>query len=624
MIFKFKPSGLPALLIIFFCCYFLLTTIHTSGFAQYREPSFLIHDRGILWETVKDNGQIGGMFSDFQYYPSLDWPGGPAVLPSKDEQRSYMQGAGCWIGGKKTDGSVFFNEMGPFTYVGQGTFYEMTEAENFNGSVDFNPNEAEEKITAHWKIENSGLEIKRTSRAWSYPAYADFIIFEYVCTNSSSNNYTDVYLGLPYLIRPSYQDIIVQGYWGDNPNVTDEIVGYDAELNLLYAYDSWPADYVVSLGNYYAEWQELRTTGYAGFAPLYADPARDGFPQPATIFYAQTINNSQLLTLASRSESAMYALLSGADKSLQATEGEKLSPLMLQGFGPYDLASGESVRIVIVEAVNGIPQDQVINITEDELTAAQARLPAGLDSLKNTINRAKVLFENDYIPAALPPPAPEIEFFVLPSTQEIAITWGPELEDWINPQSGKANLEIFRVLRSERSFIGPYKKMKDIKVARTSHRRTYFNKDNSGKWKYTDNTVKVGVGYFYAVTAIDSNDQESGRTNRNITALVTATEPAKDALKVSVFPNPFRLVSGLPTAGEENSIVFTNLPAACTIRIFTVSGDLVRTLKHENPNSGEEVWDQLTDSRQKTAAGIYIYTVESEVGSAKGTLVLIK
>jgi hypothetical protein len=70
--------------------------------------------------------------------------------------------------------------------------------------------------------------------------------------------------------------------------------------------------------------------------------------------------------------------------------------------------------------------------------------------------------------------------------------------------------------------------------------------------------------------------------------------------------------------------VFTNLPAKCAVRIYTVSGDLVRTLEHDNPNSGEHVWDQLTDSRQKTAAGIYLYTVESEVGNAKGTLVLIK
>ena len=131
-------------LIIWLACLLILPS---HVFTQYREPSFKIHDRGDLWETVKDNGQIGGFFSLFEYYPSMDWLGGPAILPSKDEQRSYMQGAGLWVGGKNPDGTVFFNEMGPFTYVEQGTFDEMIKEENFIGSVDFNPNEAEEKIS---------------------------------------------------------------------------------------------------------------------------------------------------------------------------------------------------------------------------------------------------------------------------------------------------------------------------------------------------------------------------------------------------------------------------------------------------------------------------------------------
>jgi hypothetical protein len=40
--------------------------------------------------------------------------------------------------------------------------------------------------------------------------------------------------------------------------------------------------------------------------------------------------------------------------------------------------------------------------------------------------------------------------------------------------------------------------------------------------------------------------------------------------------------------------------------------------------SGEEVWDQLTDARQRTATGVYFWTVESETGSARGTLLLLK
>jgi len=592
------------------------------GYGQYREPLFKIHDRGTLWETVKDNGQIGGLFSPFEFFPSMDWPGGPDVLPTKDEQRSYMQGAGFWIGGKMSDGTVFFNEMGPFNYVDLGTFDEMTEMENFIGTPDFDPQEAEEKITAHW-VTTSGFEIERVSRSWSYPGYSDFIIFEYTCSNTTSETLSDVYFGFPYLIRPSYQDILIHGFWGDNLNIDDEIVGYDEARSLLFAYDYYPTeDFWLDWGNYYQAREELRTPGYAGFAPLYYDAVTDGSEQPAAVFYAQTINNSQHFTTTSQSNEDLYALLSGQDMSLQAPEGEVLSPIMFESFGPYNMVSGASVKIVMVEAVNGLPLDRVIEINMDNLPAAQARLPAGLDSLKGAIDRAQRLFDNDYGFSILPPPAPEVTHYILPSTQEIVLTWPRDFDDWVDPLSGEQH-ERYRVYRSDRSFNGPFKKLKDIRPSRSTDRSRYLDSE-LGVWKYKDNNIQVGFGYYYAVVSVDTDGNESGMTNRNTQALRTTREPAEDALNVRVFPNPFRLVSGLPTSGEESSIVFTNLPALCTIRIYTVNGELVRTMEHDNANSGEEVWNQLSDSRQKTSAGIYLYTVESDVGHAKGTLLLIK
>ena len=601
----------------------ILLITFSSTYGQFREPLFLVHDRGELWETVKDNGQLGGLFSDFQYFPSLDWPGGPGTLPSKDEQRSYMQGAGVWIGGV-ANGSLFFNEMGPFSYADQGTFFDMVETENFIGSPDFDPNEAEEKIITRFIINNSQMEVKRISRTWSYPAYADFIILEYRFINRSGGAMSDVYLGFPYLIWPSYQDILVQGQWGDNLNVTDEIAGYDESRHLLYAYDSYPADYITSLGNYYEARKELRTPGYAGFAPLYYDSAADASPQPATVFYAQTLNNTQLLTLANRSVESMVNLLTGNDTSIPVPlVDERVSPFLMLGFGPYQMNAGDSVTIVIAEAVNGLPMEDVVDVEPAQLESIQALLPMGLDSLQHTIDRAQLLYDNNYVPQSLAPPAPEVEYFVLPSTQEIAITWEPGLEDWIDPLTGEDDLKEYTVYRSDRSFIGPFKKLRGIRVDRRTDQSRYFD-DELGKWSYKDNSVQVGVGYYYMVTSMDSAGHESGKTNRNERALVTARLAAENTLNVSVFPNPFRLVSGLPTAGEENSIVFTKLPAECIIRIYTVNGELVRTLEHSDPNRDEEVWDQLTDSRQKTAAGIYLYTVDSDVGTAKGTILLIK
>jgi hypothetical protein len=132
------------------------------------------------------------------------------------------------------------------------------------------------------------------------------------------------------------------------------------------------------------------------------------------------------------------------------------------------------------------------------------------------------------------------------------------------------------------------------------------------------------VTYFYAVTSLDSLDNESGLTNRNEQGIAATSPPAASASDVRVFPNPFRGVSGFPTTGEESSIVWTNLPGQATVRIFTSSGELVKTIKHESQTSGQVVWNQLTDARQRVASGIYFWTVESPVGSSHGTLLIIK
>jgi hypothetical protein len=211
----------------------------------------------------------------------------------------------------------------------------------------------------------------------------------------------------------------------------------------------------------------------------------------------------------------------------------------------------------------------------------------------------------------------------LPSNQTIAVTWSPLEVSWVNPLSGKSDFKEYRIYRSDRSYIGPFTLIRTIDPKRTTDRTRFYDAEND-KWVFEDQTISLGAGYFYAVTSVDSTGMESWLTNRNETAVTAARSAAPNALNVRVFPNPFKEVSGFPTTGTENFIVFSNLPAICKIRIYTTSGELVRTLDHESLNSGEEVWDQLSNARQRTSPGIYFYTVESAVGNAQGTIIIIK
>jgi hypothetical protein len=64
----------------------------------------------------------------------------------------------------------------------------------------------------------------------------------------------------------------------------------------------------------------------------------------------------------------------------------------------------------------------------------------------------------------------------------------------------------------------------------------------------------------------------------------------------------------------ERRIEFRGLPERCTIRIFTIAGELVQTLEHDAPiNQGFIGWDLRSRDNLEVAPGLYIFHVESEL-----------
>jgi hypothetical protein len=93
-------------------------------------------------------------------------------------------------------------------------------------------------------------------------------------------------------------------------------------------------------------------------------------------------------------------------------------------------------------------------------------------------------------------------------------------------------------------------------------------------------------------------------------------------------PNKGRIVmqDGI-SEDRTRSIHFLNLPHRCTIRIFTIDGDLIREIEHDypkdSPRSMHERWDIITRNTQAAVSGIYYYSVESEFGNQIGKIVII-
>jgi len=101
---------------------------------------------------------------------------------------------------------------------------------------------------------------------------------------------------------------------------------------------------------------------------------------------------------------------------------------------------------------------------------------------------------------------------------------------------------------------------------------------------------------------------------------VTAAALDEDMARIRVVPNPYVVTNTMEPAvankylNQRRRIMFTHLPARCTIRIFTSSGILVDTIEVENPPSDGTVhWDLLTREGLEIAAGMYVYHVKAEV-----------
>ena len=75
----------------------------------------------------------------------------------------------------------------------------------------------------------------------------------------------------------------------------------------------------------------------------------------------------------------------------------------------------------------------------------------------------------------------------------------------------------------------------------------------------------------------------------------------------------------------ERRMEFRNLPQNCTIRIYTVRGDLVRTLRQDGSLDGYVAWDLRTKDNLDVAPGLYIYNVDAPgTGEFTGKLGVIK
>lgn len=118
----------------------------------------------------------------------------------------------------------------------------------------------------------------------------------------------------------------------------------------------------------------------------------------------------------------------------------------------------------------------------------------------------------------------------------------------------------------------------------------------------------------------------------------------EDMDQIKVVPNPYICTNELEPSvmntnfNQRRRILFTNVPAKCNIKIFSITGVLVDEIKvnHSKANAtelspdseanGVAIWDVKTREGLEVAAGYYLYRVESQItGDEKvGKFAIIK
>ena len=91
-----------------------------------------------------------------------------------------------------------------------------------------------------------------------------------------------------------------------------------------------------------------------------------------------------------------------------------------------------------------------------------------------------------------------------------------------------------------------------------------------------------------------------------------------DVKNINVFPNPYYGYQYRETSRDQHYVTFSHLPSNAVIRIFDLSGVLVRTITHL-PSSGQfDRWDLQNDQNYPVASGVYVVYIDMpDLGATK-------
>ncbi|MDA3861863.1 MAG: hypothetical protein PF445_11635 [Melioribacteraceae bacterium] len=523
-----------------------------------------------------------------------------------------------------------------------------------------------------------GMTMKRKIFQFSNPYYDNFHVTEYTFINTGnlddddeierkSGDLEDVYFYFQRRHGFIKETRILFGdptSWGANtmnnetgpyPAGNNEVLRYSYAWHGYYdkfsAYNSvggpiwYPDDGFGARINAADTVGRLAAPHFAGMLTLFAqngtDPLTDDSAQPSTTGYessdgalqyaADTFNGQQMqdrysLMVKGHPDQSHADWITGGDYvGSKIVGGDKsingAGYSYVNGYGPYQVAYGDSVKITIVEGVSGLGRDEAIRIGKlfkaGSITDSEKNIAVlgGQDSLQVTFERAMDAYTNNWdVPLA---PYPPRSFEVNSRGGRIDLNWS------VNPD-GPA-VKGFEVYRNTLEAVDGYAS------------NEYFSKFekiaslDASAIEYQDTTQRQDIAYYYYIVSVGEEQPANPalnipaytlKSNRSYTQSYSSAYKRRKGEenitdKVRVYPNPY-IISATDnwmfgsSNVERNKISFDKLSGTCTILIFTELGELIRTIDHKN-GSGSDDWDLRTSSNQLVVSGIYLAVITDDI-----------
>jgi len=516
-----------------------------------------------------------------------------------------------------------------------------------------------------------GLSIYLETYAWDFPFANFFVIFNYWIKNVSNKYLDSVYVGL--WTDTVVRNTLITGRPSGSAFYSQGGNGYTDSLQLAYEFDA---------------------AGDLGFSDSYIGiqfcGSEPNLPNSFPFGFLDTIPSVNYVTWQFRNtdDPNFFAPQNDVDRFGKMRGFFSSTNRWKDGIDP-DLVRGPSNRSTFIGRghFKSIAPGDSINVVFAIVTAKKfGPDPANLDTeeqKKNLYSNAdwalRAYFGEDrnrngildpgedldgdgkitrYILPA-PPITPLIK--VIPENNKATIYWNKRSEFSVDPISGKRDFEGYRLYRTQAGF--DLTQNQDIFASlvmlatfdsaangvdfdtgfdfvELDEPVTFPGDTTQYFYKFELDNLLNGWQYLFSVTAFDEGDPgnnllplESSSLS-NLERVLPGTPANEDPdVEVGVYPNPYYGEAYWDGSSERlRKIYFFNLPSECEITIYTLAGDIVRRIQHNQESNGadirwfetfasdgkqkmaggEHAWDLITDSDQAIATGMYLFAVENK------------